>query len=459
MAVSEGVRAEAIERALESLPAEHETHRVPWRGKMEKLPVIRISLDHLVLNPASHRVKSQLESAPAARKAIEEDPEGDAAQAALAGLLVATGRFGELLQNLEDEEQREPGIVTRVGRLINGNTRAVALRELGREHMDVAVLPADANLGELYELELDLQVAQDFRQDYSFTNELLFVDDLISYEGRDEEEVAERLRWATPTKSSSIRRGAERVRRYVRHLSLIREIQGMSGGAIPLTDFDDSEQALQELDKAYEALRDRDPVAAERMKTARILGLLVELGYSRQRSVDARWVEDYLDEALSEDPVLGDVAQAVEDGAGAEGGTDSGDGFDAFEDPGGGSNGAPGVHAVVSLLTERFSQSADADTVTLPTPEGEKEFKRGEIRESIFQAMSAAVEDAKRAAKAGDELDRPIAFAAEAAKQLVKARQAYELVDGRPGFDEAALSAEVDKAERSLDALRQSIES
>ncbi len=456
MPVNEDVRKDGIERALASLPAEPETHRVPWRGKMERFPVVRIPLESLVLNPTSHRIKSQLESAPGARKAIEEDPDGESAQSALTDLLRATIRFEELKQNLDDEEQREPGIVTRGGRLINGNTRAVALRDLGEEHMDVAVLPADANLGELYDLELDLQVAQDFRQDYSFTNELLFVDDLISYEGRDEAEVAERLRWATPTKPSSIKRGAERVRRYVRHLALIREIQEMSGGAIPLTDFDDAEQALQELDKAYESMRDKDPVAAERMKTARTLGLLVELGYSRQRAVDARWVEEYLDEALDQDPILGDVSRAVADRGGGEP-EDGGGGFEAFEgdveaEPG------PAVHSVVGLLTERLSQSADEETVTLPTPEGEKEFEREAVRESIYQAMGAAVEDKKRTEKAGDELDRPAVFTNDAAQRLTKAREAYELVAGRSGFDEPALRAAVEKAARSLDALRQSID-
>jgi hypothetical protein len=453
------VRREAIERALGSLPADFETHRVPWRGRIEKLPVIRIPLEALVLNPTSHRIKSQLESAPEARRAIEEDPDGEAAQAEIAVLLRATDRFDDLRQNLSDEEQREPGIVTRTGRLINGNTRAVALRDLGEEHMDVAVLPADATLGELYDLELDLQVAQDYRQDYSFTNELLFVDDLISLEGRNEEEVAERLRWATPTKPASMKRGAERVRRYVRHLTMIREIQEMSGGAIPLTDFDDAEQALQELDKAYESLRAKDPVAAERLKAARTLGLLVELGYSRQRSVDAGWVEDYLDEAFEEDPILGDVLQSVaeREGGGDGGAVVEGD-LAAFEetDPDAGEE-AP-VHAVVGLLSERMSRSAEAETVTLPTPEGEREFKRADVREAIFQAMSAAVEDKKRAHKAGTELDRPIAFAEEAAQRLVRAREAYEVAAGRPGFDEAQLRTAIEKAARGLDALKQSVD-
>lgn len=458
MAVSEEIRKEAIGKALESLPSEAETLRVPWRDEMVRMPVIRVPLNRLVLNPTSHRIKSQLESEPQVRKAIEEDPDGDEAQEAIADLLRETLGFEALKQNLGDENQREPAIITRQGRLINGNTRAVSLRDLGEEHMDVAVLPADASLGEIYELELDLQVALDYRQDYSFTNELLFVEDLITQQGRGEEEVALRLRWASPTKSSSIRKGVERVCRYVRHLSLIREIQEMSGGNVALTDFDDAEQALQEFDKAYEGLRDKDPPAAEKMKAARTLGLLVDLGYSRLREVNAAWVDNFLEEAIRDDPVLGAVQSAASDG-GEEPALTTDDGLGEFEDAAEAAGDQGSGHQVVKVLVERLGQSAHADTVKLPTPEGEKEFDREEIGESVNAAMRAAAEDSRRAAKAGDELKLPIHLVSEASRHLVKARSAHDSVADRVGFEPARFRTEVDKARRALDALEQGIES
>jgi len=457
LAVSEEVRKEIIAKALAGLPADHETLRVKWRGKTERLPVIRIALDATVLNPKSHRIKSQLESVPSANEAIEEDPDGEAAQCAIANLLRQTYGFDELKQNLADEEQREPGIVTRQGRLINANTRAVALADLGEGYIDVAVLPEDASLGEIYDLELDLQVAQDYRQDYSFTNELLFVDDLITGQGRDEEEVALRLRWATPTKPSSLKKGSEQVRRYVRHLALIREIQAMSGGKLPLTEFDDAEQALQEFDKAYESLRDKDPAGAEQLKRARTLGLLVDLGYSRQRSVDPGWVEEHLAEAFDDDSLLREVSDTVIDGAAAVGNTPGSDGLEAFEQTEQKSDGVAPIHRVVELFARRLSESAQEDVITLPTPDGEKEFGREAVRESIYAAMDTAVAEAKRVEQAGSELDRPATFVNEAAQRLTKARQAYELVEDRPDFDPSGLRLAVEKTERAVDALKQSI--
>jgi ribosomal protein L13E len=451
--VNEQVRKEAIAKSLDALVADRETHRVRWRDKMERLPVIRIALDSVVLNPRSHRIKSQLESNPEVRKLIDTDPDGEAAQESIARLLRATPGFEDLKQNLEDEPQREPGIVTREGRLINANTRAVALRDLGNDYIEVAVLPSDAALGEIYDLELDLQVAEDYKQDYTFTNELLFVEDLITDQGRNEEEVAQRLRWATPTKPSSMKSGIEKVRRYVRHLDLIREIQAMSGGRVPLTDFDDAEQTLQEFDKAYESLRDKDPVGAERLKGARTLGLLVDLGYSRQRNVNPQWVEAYLAEAFEEHSVLRGVADAVAEESLPLTSADP-DGLEAFEDPGQNGGGEAVVHRVVSLLTERLSESSRAEQVRLPTPSGEKEFDRESIREAVNDAMRVAVEDSKRADRAGDDLHRPTHFVEEASKQLSKARQAYETVADRDEFDHDAFRQQIQKATRALDAVK-----
>src|SRR3954467_7240653 len=98
------------------------------------MPVIRVRLDSVVLNPRSHRIKSQLESDPGAKAAIEQDPDGEEAQGRIATLLRATAGFEALKRDLEHRDQRDPGIVTREGRLINANTRAVALTDLGSDY-------------------------------------------------------------------------------------------------------------------------------------------------------------------------------------------------------------------------------------------------------------------------------------------------------------------------------------
>ena len=436
--------------------------RVGWRGKREDMPVVAIEVESVVLNPSSHRIKAQLESDPEAREAVDADPEGAAAQAAIKGLLRMTPGFEALKENLAAEGQKDPGIATRQGLLVNANTRAVALEDLGERYIEVAVLPKDATLNEIYDLELDLQVAQDFRQEYSFTNELLFIEDLITQQNRDERQVAEQLRWITPTKASTEKKGVERVKRYVRHLDLIREIQEMSGGKVPLTEFDDAEQALQEFDVAYEGMRTKDPEAARQLKNARTLGLLVDLGYERQRMVDGKWVEEYLAEAVGEQELLRDIVPLLSadgtDGETEEGGDPDSpdDPFADFEDDS--TNGeSDDIHGAVQRLVVRLGESARDDVVALPTAEGEKEFAREAVRDAINEAMRTAAEDAKNAARAGDALKLPAHHVEEAVKRLKKARQTYGAVSDRPEFDSGPLEAEVTRVSQALEALRETL--
>lgn len=462
MAVNEKARTEHIAKLLGEVGIAKETMRVPLKGRQELLPVIRVSLDSTVLNPKSHRIRSQLESIPVERKELEIDPDSDISQELIRNLLRATPGFDLLKQNLKDEGQKDPGIITREGRLINANTRAVALRDLGIEYIEVAVLPAATTIGEILDLELELQVAQDFRQDYSFTNELLFVDDLVSERGLNEEAIAVRLRWATPTKATSLKTGTQKVKRYIRHLALIREIQAMSGGAVPLTDFDDAEQALHEFDTAYESIRGRSPEKAERLKNARTLGLLVDLGYERQRAVDSDWVEQYFSEAIDESDLLRVAWEGFKRNGPSAESSDEDLGLEGFEDASQvmGANGSqdPSIHSFVADLSKRLSRTAGSDQVALPHPDGEKTVDRESLRTAINEAMRFASEDAKTAAKAGDALQLPSHHVKEAAKSLTKAAQSFRAVSSRNTFDRVAFIEAVAMARRAMDALHVTIE-
>jgi hypothetical protein len=462
---TEQARRDFIEAAIGALPQDAETHRIQWRGSTTRLPIIRLPLELALLNPDSHRIKSQLESDDQASSAIEVDPHSFGSQEAISNLLRATGGFEALKLDLKDKGQIDPGISTRMALLVSANTRAVALRDLGVDYIEVAVLPPDATIGEIYALELSLQVAQDFKQDYTFTNELLFVDDLITKENKSEQDVALSLGWASASKKGSIEKGRDRVRRYVRHLELIREIQRLSGGKLPLTFFDDAIQALQELDQAYESLRDKDPIGANRLKKARILGLLVDLGYDRQRQVDASWVKAYLQDAFEENPLL---AGLMEDGLVGDSGTntaDLGDQFGVLEEitqslnPSDSPDGGEEIFSVVEILVDALSKGAKEEQVKLSTSGGERTVERAALSDAVQDAMRLAADDAKDAAKAGDKLLLPRQQLAQASKSLRKAREAFEAVRHLPGFAEDGFVEELQQVDRAVDALRVSMDS
>jgi hypothetical protein len=462
---TEQARKESIEAAVGALPEDAETLRIQWRGSILRLKIIRLQLSLALLNPDSHRIKAQLESDDEASGAIKADPHSLESQEAISEVLRSTPGFEALKTDLEDKGQVDPGIVTRTGLLVNANTRAVALRELRVDYIEVAVLPPDATIGEIYALELSLQVAPDFKQEYTFTNELLFVDDLITKENKSEQEVALSLSWAAGSKKGSIEKGIEKVRRYVRHLDLIREVQRISAGKIPLTFFDDALQALLELDRDYQALRDSHPIGANRLKKARILGLLVDLGYDRQRQVDERWVKAHLQDAFEENPLLsGLMAQGLVGEAGTNS-TDLGDQFGELEEISDGLNTSSGsaegdqIFSVVEILVEALSRGAKADQVNLLTSDGERSVGRAELIEAVQDSMRLAADDAKDAAKDGDKLLLPRQRLAQASKNLKKAREAYDSVQDQPGFAKEGFVAEFQLVELALDAIRISLES
>ncbi len=170
-------RQQQIIDELNDSSGERERHRIPWKGTQQLCDVVRLRMDAVVLNHRSHRLQAQLASHPG-RDAVQTAPTEAAAQEILADLIRKDDTYEDLKANLAEEGQRQPGVVTRTGLLVNGNRRAVALGDLNNDYIRVAVLPPAATEREIAELELKLQMTREFKQNYTFTNQLLFVEEL-----------------------------------------------------------------------------------------------------------------------------------------------------------------------------------------------------------------------------------------------------------------------------------------
>ena len=241
---------------------------------------------------------------------MEADPFSEAAQLTIAQILRDTLEFGKLRDNLNELGQLDPGIVTHSGVLVNGNTRAVALKELGREYIRVAVLPASATAEELTELEARLQLSRDYKQDYTLTNELLFIREQID-RGISKENLAILLGKAQSSERRHLDRGVADIERSLRILQHIREIQEMGQGSIRLTFFDLHESALMEADRAYVALEQRDREEAIRVRNGRMAGVLVGVTYRNLRNWDGdSFLSDHVVPAL-EDARVQDLVASV----------------------------------------------------------------------------------------------------------------------------------------------------
>jgi hypothetical protein len=276
--------------ALGSQAGIKETVNVEWRGAQIPVAVISMPLDLLSYNPGTHRVRAQRSLDPVRDRELDDDPFSPSAQKYLHDLLMGDPTepaktdpaFDALKADLGEHGQSEPGIITRAGVLINGNTRRAALKELGHQNMRVGVLPPDAAFEDIQTIELSLQLRKDHKRDYSFMNFLLAVDerveagwspDKIQRDFRIRAATFERSRWILAVVREAIARS---------------QIEGAAGDAVSmrLIDFETHQGKLEELYRTYTALKAKAPDDAEALREQRLLAIALD-----KSKTDVRWIE------------------------------------------------------------------------------------------------------------------------------------------------------------------------
>ena len=279
-------RKNSLKEQIEKLEAEANNGKVQSRtlseyigGELKQLTIIRLPVDQLILNAKNHRIAAQIKDGDLLAGLV---PHGQDAQDIIESLLVGTEKFTALKNQLKELKQRDAGVITYDGLLVNGNTRCAALRALNKEghawasHMDVAILPGSTNQRQVTDLEIDLQMVKLTRQDYTFTNELLLIDEVLSDKTYSEKELAKRMN-----------RQPRTIAKKVRILKIISEVRQMSKPLIPWKVFDQKQTAFEDLDLKMQALENAGQIAdAENLKYARIFSIFLGLNKDQVREVD-----------------------------------------------------------------------------------------------------------------------------------------------------------------------------
>jgi hypothetical protein len=294
---------------LRSQPGMQSSLEVSWRDDSITLPVIKMPLNHLKLNPETHRIKAQRDYENDGNDAVRDAPWGGTAQAYLERLLAALPldpskvdpAFTKLEDNLREHGQKEPGIITPSGILINGNSRCAALRSIGEANMRVAVLPNDWNWDDLAEVELDLQMRQDYKRDYSYINFLLALEEAESTAGPDAAAKAFHVKRSTVDKQLWI-------------LALIKDVVERSKtpeGCLHLRDFETDQGKLEELHRAYYASLKNNPDGADVLRESRVLAILMNKSKTDLRLVTPEFFDTYLANKLDLQPTPVPQAAAI----------------------------------------------------------------------------------------------------------------------------------------------------
>ncbi len=261
------------------------------------LPVITVETKLLTLNHNNHRLTAQLKDHPQ-QEIVFQEPTSLESQKILSELLAETEEFEKLKEELKTLKQEEPGLITQDGLLINGNTRCVALRKLKDEgvalgtFIDIAVLPESITEESIKDIEVNLQMVQTTHQDYTFVNELLFMDDLRRA-GKTDNEIAHAMNW--------IRRGPQKVKQRFRVLNMIEEVRGLTSPPIRYDTFSNKETHLFDLDKDMQLQAgEGDYEGAEELKYQRLLGVLAHLNKDMVREIDCDFLESKIEAKLDD---------------------------------------------------------------------------------------------------------------------------------------------------------------
>lgn len=455
--MTEAAREARITKEIDALKGQtgYERIALPWKDERGRVfPVINPPLDCIVLNPYSHRIRAQLESDPR-RDIVRDHPFTDESQAILTELLRQIEGFEDLKANLAEVGQNDAGVVTRKGVMVNANTRAVALRDLGKEYIKVAVLPENADPADLAKLELALQMKRDFKQDYTFTNQLLFVEDLRSTYEYDDTKVARAMNLAAGSDPAELKKGAKQAAAFTRMLAIVRDLQHRSGGRIPYSFFDDKRQALIDLDAVHEEQKNRDPAGARRMKDARLAALLAGSFYRDLRLISDGSAVEHVMPAIRDNPELGDELIAVVEARSGNDGSELAGIGELGDDPGADSD-VPDLAPLVDLLASTFG----LDEVTLPATSGDpaRKIERDELVRNVSESFGDAVQQIKDEQRKAKSLNDPIKLVKDATVQTDKAREAYVKVAKTPGFQVGRLEKPLRLLRRAVDALEDEIE-
>ncbi|MDR1700864.1 MAG: hypothetical protein LBR68_06695 [Lachnoclostridium sp.] len=235
-----------------------------WRG--ERLPriVIRLDADYLMFRIENSRTDIQ-QSAYIRRKSLPvnifQDPESVAAQTAQREILLEmiNSKGKDLYEDLKKRKQEDPCIITYDGYLVNGNRRTAVLKDLNEPYVECVVLPRDATTKDIYALEQQLQISQDFREDYHWINELKNI-----RRGKDE------LRFTDTELTNNLRlSGIPELKTKLRTLDLIDAFLLWKNipGEYDYSKLDDTEEIFRQLEKATKKYG-KDAIKREKLQNS-----------------------------------------------------------------------------------------------------------------------------------------------------------------------------------------------
>ena len=161
-------RIQKISEILKQEP--YAQKEIMWQDNLEVMPVYKIPLKYLLYNKYNGRILSRTQSLEAQGKDL--DPENENDKKIIEKLLWDSkpDRNKKTLSDLEAHGQKEIGIITRDGIIIDGNRRAMLLNKIDKyDYFKAVILPVtlEQNPIEIEKLETSYQMGADEKLGYN----------------------------------------------------------------------------------------------------------------------------------------------------------------------------------------------------------------------------------------------------------------------------------------------------
>lgn len=157
------------------------TKEIPWEDTLVSMPVYKIPLAYLVYNKYNGRILSGTKSLEKQNHSIDVETLEGKKQIEILLWDSKVDRNNKTLLDLKNSGQKEVGIITKDGIIIDGNRRAMLLNKLGNvEYFKAVVLPVSSedNSIEIKKLETSFQMGEDQKLDYNPIEKYLRAKDL-----------------------------------------------------------------------------------------------------------------------------------------------------------------------------------------------------------------------------------------------------------------------------------------
>ena len=430
-------RAEQLRNRIRASHGQTE-HVSAWSRTNKELPAVEVDVNWVRFSTLNHRTRAEQDKAmkQAGRDDLfTSDPLGPEAQDAQFDILCHQEGFEDLKADLKERDQQDPAIITADGILVNGNRRAAAMRSLYLEqylraqYIRCLVLPEDASVEETVDLEAELQIARDFKQDYSWVNEALLIEELYDREGKSFDRVARRMH-----------RNVKDVREMYDKIQQVHQLVAMSQGSRHLVDFKDRESVFDELAKH---IRNKPPKEERDVRTVYFLGALSDTEYRTLRHLRRPDAADLVLHEVENDPAMRPILEAAK----AE--SDKDDEEDLLDEILGGDEHESPLEGLLSLLATKKPEA------NIVLPEGEKVSVKAVLDTMKTAVVNAALE-AEETDKDQGALTAPGQRVERAISELHRANTSLPRARAIPGWDEGEFRDRVARLERLVTKLKAS---